>query len=219
MKPIAKENSTQARVVATLPRVEARFIIETRQWRSRPVTDKSTAPELLATGLSAANLGDTSLAEEASLALAKLTEAAATKESFYNRQLAPLQIMHKQVEGSRLIAAGQLEAGLARLEESVQIANQMPLPRGAANPIKPAHELYGEALLAASRPADAVEQFRVGLLRMPNRPLGLLGSARAYAALGDVESARDNYRQLAVVWRNRDFPELREAELNLAGVQ
>jgi tetratricopeptide (TPR) repeat protein len=219
MKPIAKENSTQARVVATLPRVEARFIIETRQWRTRPVTDKSTAPELLATGLSAANLGDTSLAEEASLALAKLTETAATKESFYNRQLAPLQIMHKQVEGSRLIAAGQLEAGLARLEESVQIANQMPLPRGAANPIKPAHELYGEALLAASRPADAVEQFRVGLLRMPNRPLGLLGSARAYAALGDVESARDNYQKLALVWRNRDFPELHEAELNLAGVQ
>jgi len=219
MKPIAQQNSTQPRVVATLPRVESRLVIETRQWRTRPVTDTSTGPELLATGLSAANLGEAPLAEEASLALAKLAEVAATEESFYNRRTAPLQIMHRQVEGSRLIAAGQLEAGLAYLEESVQIANRMPLPRGAANPIKPAHELYGEALLAASRPADAAEQFRVGLLRMPNRPLGLLGLARSYVALGDVESARANYRQLADVWRSRDFPELREAELHLAGTQ
>ena len=36
-----------------------------------------------------------------------------------------------------------------------RIAEQMPLPRGAANPIKPAQEFYGEALLAASKPSAA----------------------------------------------------------------
>jgi tetratricopeptide (TPR) repeat protein len=218
MRQIVGQNSTQARVVATLPRVEARLVIETRQWRTQPVTDISTAPELLATGLSAANLGDSALAQQASLALARLADAAASEESFYNRQTAPLLIMQKQVAGARLIADGELDDGLALLKESVQIAELMPLPRGAANPLKPAHELYGEALLVASRPDDAVEQFRVLLTRMPNRPLSLLGLARAYVALGDQEAASENYRLLAEVWRDRDFPELREAHLYLAGI-
>ena len=95
----------------------------------------------------------------------------------------------------------------------------MPLPRGAANPIKPAHEFYGEALLAAGRPADAAEQFRILLTRMPNRPLSLLGLARAHVALGDREAASEIYQQLADVWQNRDFPELREAQQYLASVQ
>jgi hypothetical protein len=216
MRSIAEQNADQPRVVSALPRVEARLVIETREWRVQPVTDASTAPELLATGLSAARLGDATLAQQAADALGKLAAAAAKKESFYNRQTAPLEIMHKQVEGMGLMAAGEIDAGLAALEESVAIANRMPLPRGAANPIKPAHELYGEALLAASRPAEAAEQFQAGLLRMPNRPLALLGLARSKVALGDMEAARDSYARLAEVWRDRDFPELKEAQPHLA---
>lgn len=219
MKPIAEQNSGQARVVSALPRVQARYVIETRQWRTRPVTEQSTAPELLATGLSAVQTEDYALAEEAARALAKLADAAQDQESFYNRQAAPLRIMHKQVQGARLIGLGDVADGLAALEESVRIADQMPLPRGAANPIKPAHEFYGEALLAASRPAEAAEQFRTLLTRMPNRPLALLGLARAHAELGDREAAAERYRQLAAVWRDRDFPELREAEPYLAATR
>jgi tetratricopeptide (TPR) repeat protein len=95
----------------------------------------------------------------------------------------------------------------------------MPAPRGAANPIKPAREFYGEALLAASRPADAVEQFDVQLMLTPNRPLALLGLARSYVALGDEDAAREQYQKLAEVWRNRDFPALREANVYLAGAE
>jgi hypothetical protein len=217
MKPIAEQNAAQARVVQALPRVQARYVIETRQWRTQPVTDASPAPELLATGLSAVQLADFALAEEASRALARLAEAAEARESFYNRQTAPLWIMQKQVAGARLIGLGDVASGLALLEESARIAEQMPLPRGAANPIKPAHEFYGEALLAASRPAEAAEQFRILLTRMPNRPLSLLGLARANVALGDQDAAAEHYRQLAEVWQNRDFPELQEARPHLAG--
>jgi tetratricopeptide (TPR) repeat protein len=219
MKKIAVQNSSQPRVAAVLPRVEARLIIETQQWQTQPVTDASAAPELLATGLSAVNLGDTTLAEQASRALARLAEQAAAEESFYNRRTAPLQIMQRQVAGAGLIASGSTEQGLALLEESVGIADQMPAPRGAANPIKPAHEFYGEALLAASRPVDAVQHFDVQLMRTPNRPLSLLGLARSYVALGDEDAAREEYRRLAEVWQNRDFPALREADVYLAGTQ
>jgi len=219
MQKIAAQNSAQPRVAATLPRVEARLIIETRQWRTQPVVDTSTAPELLATGLSAVNLDDPALAEQASMALARLAERAAGNESFYNRRTAPLLIMEKQVEGARLIANGRAELGLALLAESVEIADQRSAPRGAANPLKPAHEFYGEALLAASRPGDAVRQFEVQLMRTPNRPLSLLGLARSYVALGDEEAAREQYQRLANVWQSRDFPALREADVYLAATQ
>ncbi|TNF89695.1 MAG: hypothetical protein EP301_02565 [Gammaproteobacteria bacterium] len=219
LRPIVEKNSAQARVVQALPRVQARYVIETRKWRTQPVTEASSAPELLATGLSAVQLENYALAEEASEALSKLVEAAAAKESFYNRQTAPLQIMQKQVAGAHLIGIGEVEEGFVLLQESAQIAEQMPLPRGAANPIKPAHEFYGEALLVADRPAEAAEQFQILLTRMPNRPLSLLGLARALVALGDQETAADVYRQLAEVWQNRDFPELREANPYLATAQ
>lgn len=219
MKKIVEKNGAQAFVVSTLPRVEARLILETRQWRTKPVTDASTAPELLATGISAVKLGELALAEQASKALAGLAKTAATEDSFYSRKAAPLAIMHKQVAGALLIAKGKTDPGLALLEESVKIAEEMPLPRGAANPIKPAHEFYGEALLAASRPSDAAKQFNALLLRMPNRPLALLGLARSYIALGDRDAASVHYRRLAEVWKNRDFPELREANVPLAGTQ
>ena len=216
MQPIAANNSAQARVVSALPRVRARYVLETRQWRTQPVTDASSAPELLATGLSAVQLEDFALAAQAADALAVLADAAAAKESFYHRQTAPLQNMHKQVAGARLIGVGQVEAGFALLQESAQITEQMPLPRGAANPIKPAHEFYGEALLKAEQPAEAAAQFKILLTRMPNRPLSLLGLARAQVALGDRESARETYGQLAQVWQGRDFPELQEAQPFLA---
>ncbi len=51
---------------------------------------------------------------------------------------------------------------------------------------------------------------------MPNRPLALLGLARAHAASGDPDSARERYRQLAEVWKGRDFPELHEARAHLS---
>ena len=211
LKPIVEKNAKQMRVVQALPRVKARYVIETRQWRTQPVTESSTAAELLATGLSAVKLENYALAEEAADALGKLVDAAAAKESFYNRQTAPLSIMQKQVAGAHLIGIGKADEGFALLAESAQIAEKMPLPRGAANPIKPAHEFYGEALLAASRPAEAAEQFNLLLTRNPNRPLSLLGLARAHAALGDREAAAELYRQLSAIWQDRDFPELKEA--------
>ena len=87
---------------------------------------------------------------------------------------------------------------------------------GAPNPLKPVHELLGEALLDAGRAQQALEMFDRSLLRTPNRPLSLLGLARAYAALGDRESAGEQYRKLAEVWKDRDFPALQEASTYLA---
>ncbi len=211
MESIAPRIKDQRRTAGALPRVKARYVLETRNWQTTPVTDKSSASELLATGISAVELGDMALAEKASAALAAKATAVAGKDSFYNRQALPLAIMDKQVKGAILIAKDQTEQGLMLLEKAAEVAEQMPLPRGAANPIKPAHEFLGEALLEAGKPTEAIAAFDELLLRMPNRPLSLLGLARSYAALGDGKAARENYERLAKVWKNRDFDELKEA--------
>ncbi len=218
MEGIAPKLKGQPRVASALPRLHARLALETRTWQILPVTEKSDATELLATGLSAVKLGDLDTAKQASAALKEKAEAAAGKDSFYSRQALPLAIMAKQVEGAILIAEGKEEEGIAALQAAVTTAEKMPLPRGAAYPIKPAHEFLGEALLEAGNPADAVAAFDESLLRTPNRPLSLLGVARAHAALGNDEEAKARYAQLAQVWKGRDFAELREVDaLKLAG--
>jgi tetratricopeptide (TPR) repeat protein len=203
-------------LATSLPSMKARHIVETREWATRPITEESPAHELYATGLSAVQLGDLPLAERAASGLAAHAEKAAGDDSFYHRTAQPLAIMAKQVSGTLAIARGDTEAGLTLLAEAVAITEAMPLPRGPANPAKPAHELDGEALLAAGRADDAMAQFRESLLRMPNRPLSVLGLARATAARGDRIAARESYARLAEIWDGRDFPELEEWEPGLA---
>jgi tetratricopeptide (TPR) repeat protein len=219
MEEIVRKNPGQQRIVEALPRVNARMILETRQWKMLPVTDESMETELLATGLSAVHLGDLDRARKAADKLAAKAEALGNDDqSYYSATGKPIAVMHRSVTGMTAIAEGDTEKGLAMLQEGVEIAESMRPPNGAPNPLKPVHELYGEALLSANRPADALAQFNASLARTPNRPLSLLGLARSYIALGDEGSARKAYQQLAEVWKDRDFPELEEASRYVTAV-
>lgn len=218
MEGIAERNAGQSRVAGALPRVKARLVLETRQWRTRPVTDDSPAVELLATGISAVELGDLDLAAQAADRLEEMAAAAASERdaSYYSRAGQPLAIMHAEVAGLLAVARGKTDAGLALLQEGVDIAESMRPPAGAPNPIKPVHELYGETLWGAKRYEQAVAQFDASLLRTPNRPLSLLGLARAYIAMGDEDAGRAQYKKLADVWKGRNLPALKEANVYLA---
>ena len=91
-------------------------------------------------------------------------------------------------------------------------------PRGAASPVKPVHELYGEILLDLGRPADAIEKFETSLVLFANRPRSLLGLARAYAQTGNREMAAKAYEQLTEVWAGREsFDGFQEARRFLLG--
>ena len=200
-----------------LPQVRARVVIEREAWSPRPVTDESAPAELLATGLSAVQAGDLALAEAATQMLAESAEAEPedADRSYYARNSKPLQIMAKEIAGMLAIAHGQTDTGLALLAEGVAVAESMRPPNGAPNPLKPVHELYGEALLAAGRSEDARAAFETSLLRTPNRPLSLRGLARSHAALGQHAEAQAIYASLVEGWRDRDVPWRKEAETYL----
>jgi tetratricopeptide (TPR) repeat protein len=217
MQGIVERNPGQRRIIEALPRVRARLVIETQQWKITPITESSHDTELLATGMSAVHLGDLDVARKAANKLAaNAAELDNSDRSYYSQNAKPVEIMHRSVAGMVAIAEGDTDKGLAMLKEGVGIAETMRPPNGAPNPLKPIHELYGEALLEANRADEAVEQFATSLNRTPNRPLSLLGLARSYAALGDKDAARKQYRKLADVWKDRDFPVLEEASRYLA---
>jgi tetratricopeptide (TPR) repeat protein len=200
----------QARAANTIPLMKARYVVETEEWDVRPITSESSMHELLATGLSAARTGDQATVAEAETALKAMAERGPNGNRNAN-------IMAKQV--GALLHAGMGHASVATglMDEAQAIVEAGADPRGAASPVKPVHELYGEILLDLGRPAEAIEKFETSLQRMPNRPRSLLGLARAYARSGDREMAAENYEQLTQVWAGRDsFEGYREASRYLA---
>jgi predicted Zn-dependent protease len=94
----------------------------------------------------------------------------------------------------------------------------MSPPSGPPDLIKPSHELYGEVLLRAGRPAEAARQFAAALARQPNRARSLLGAARAAARSGDRAASTEAYAAFLRAHSRADahLPELKEARDYLA---
>ena len=184
----------EARASNTVPLVRARYIVETEEWEVRPITEESSMHELLATGMSAAAMGDEATLAQAEAALKAMAEPGNSNAN----------IMAKQVGALRHAGMGHASVATGLLDEAQAIVEAGADPRGAASPVKPVHELYGEILLGLNRPADAIDKFETSLLRMPNRPRSLLGLARAYAETGDHAGAADAYTRLTAVWAGRD---------------
>lgn len=99
------------------------------------------------------------------------------------------------------------------MKKATALEEQMAPPIGPPILIKPTHELFGEILLRANKFAEAAAQFRVALLRQPNRARSLLGLARAYAKTGDQVTAAAEYKKLLEQWKQADegLAELGEA--------
>ncbi len=203
LENLIADSDGQERAVTTLPLVNARYIVETEDWRLLPVTSDSSMHELLATGLSGVRTGDVGAAREAETAL----KAMADEGGGQNR------IAYREVAASIRAAEGMADAAVALMDEAIDIAGTLRQPNGAASPVKPPYELYGEILLELNRPAEALEKFETSLLRMPNRMRSLLGAARAAAASGDRDAAREYYATLAGFWvGDTDDPGYTEAQ-------
>jgi pentatricopeptide repeat protein len=99
------------------------------------------------------------------------------------------------------------------MKKATAIEEQSSAPYGPPNLIKPSHELFGEILLRAGKPAEAAEQFKISLLRQPNRARSLLGAARAAVQNGNQAGALTAYATLIEQWKQADdnLSELREA--------
>jgi len=100
------------------------------------------------------------------------------------------------------------------MQQATVLEEGMRAPSGPPGLIKPSHELYGELMLEAGRPDVAKDEFRIALLRQPNRARSLLGAARAAARSGDERAAAAAYAKLLDQWQEADggLPERFEAQ-------
>jgi tetratricopeptide (TPR) repeat protein len=211
--------------------MRARYILETRQWERIPVegdgehaghdampdmTQSGGGAWLFIAGASAAKLGDVATADAAAAELGRMRAQIADEGSAYRAQ--SVAILESEVAALASLARGEPNAAIRLARDAAEIERLMAPPSGPPEPIKPAHELYGEVLLAANRPADAVAAFEQALLRTPKRTPSLLGLARAAQAAGDAATARRAYTEIVQMpGAAVGSPAVREARGWLAG--
>jgi len=80
----------------------------------------------------------------------------------------------------------------------------LPMEFGPPEIVKPSHELYGEVLLRAGRPAEAQREFQRALELAPRRALSLRGLAQAAGQSGDTKTAERAKVTLREIWHAAD---------------
>ncbi len=113
-------------------------------------------------------------------------------------------VMRLELEALLALDRGD-QAGAVRLAgEAAAAEDAMSFEFGPPAVVKPAHELSGEILLAAAKPADARREFEASLAHNPGRSLSLQGLARAAEASGDAALAAETRARLRAQWKNAD---------------
>jgi tetratricopeptide (TPR) repeat protein len=126
-----------------------------------------------------------------------------------------------QVEAMRLAAGAWVAYAEGRKGEALAMARSAadleektgkhPVTPGA---ILPARELLGDMLLEMGRPGEALAEYEASLGEAPRRFNSLYGAARAAAAAGKSDEARDFYRVLlAQCVAGSPRPELAQAKV------
>jgi tetratricopeptide (TPR) repeat protein len=189
--------------------MRARFIVESGRWelmKGQPSFDN--VDELFALGLASISLGDRPRAEAA---LEQLNGARAAAPDADNKQVA--EIMYRQVGGLYQMMRGETPQGLAALAAAARLEAQMAKPIARPYPIKPAGELYAEALLASGDASGAVREFQAALQRTPRRAAAMIGLARAASVAKQPALASKTAREFLTMWKNADAgrPEVAEA--------
>ncbi len=191
-------------------RMRAAYLVDTQRWGD-PVTEvtvdrsqlgvRDAALDLFVMGWQALHQQDRAAAQQRLDALRQRME----------REDEPpaAAIMALELEALIRQAEGEPEAAMALMEEATARADKQPLTYGPPIPAKPAHELYGEMLLNADRPAEAQQEFERALERAPKRARSLLGRAQAAARAGHDDAAEEALQQLRTIWDAAD-PALQE---------
>jgi tetratricopeptide (TPR) repeat protein len=132
------------------------------------------------------------------------------KDAYWTTQL---EIQGHAAEAWALWAEGKKDEALETLTAAAALEDTTEKSAITPGPIAPAHELLGEMLLEADRPADALREFEANLKKEPNRFRSVYGAGRAAEASGDRPNARSYYAQLVKMCERGDQlrPELQHA--------
>ncbi|HSR49966.1 MAG TPA: hypothetical protein VLV83_04010 [Acidobacteriota bacterium] len=212
-------NSSAARIRHHQALMRASQIVESRRFEDLPkpagtegLSPAALAAQLFADGWAALETGQL---EKAAEILGHMNEQRRLAEqgqrgdtAGYTRvgpsRTREARVMARQLEGLLAQARGQEEAALQALRQAAEWEEEIAAGFGPPNPVKPSHELLGEALLAADRPQEALEMFEEALERHPNRALSLLGLMRSADAADHQRTAQEAKERLEEIWDRAD---------------
>jgi hypothetical protein len=198
----------------SLDAMRAVWIVETGDCSMPPRPEAARARDRFARGLCALAGSDAAAARRE---LDAMKAAPAAKEAHAHpgmgyresRDAEVAAVLSKELEAKIAGASGDSAAAARLAAEAAAAEDKFTFDFGPPPVIKPAHELAGEILLAAGRPADARRDFEASLASAPGRSLSLLGLMRSAQASGDAAAASDARLRLAKNWAraDRDLPE------------
>ena len=215
---------TPGRVNAILT-MRAHYLIDTESWTdpiAEWVLDTATA-SITAKAIDAYVIGTARIAQGqlrvADAALARLNRyaAAAAADSGYTQEARLPSILATQLKARLAWARTYKEEAIAGLKSAGGVEDALPAEFGPPDIVKPTHELLGEYLLAAKRPAEAQHEFERALELAPGRALALFGLLHAASQAGDTAQAEYARGMLERNWRGADAGIPGAVELQRAG--
>jgi len=183
-----------------LAAMPARIALERGDWKEATtlVAEDNNFPytktqTLYARALGYARSGNPDAAAADIQAIAGVVAALKDKDNYW---MTETEVQRLTTQGWVEFATGNQAAGLdlMRAAADMEDANE----KSSLTPARmlPARELYGDMLMAAKRPADALVAYEHSQTREPNRYRGLYGAAQAAAQSGNREKARMYFSKL-----------------------
>jgi tetratricopeptide (TPR) repeat protein len=229
---IDPDNSLRASFVS----MWSRYVLDAAQWNSDvarwtidPGNEPATNIEYQFTrGYIAAQRGDLAGARAALAAYDSASQtltAALPPGSDADPETIEFQMgvraMRLELQGIIAVKGGATDSGLALIRRATIVEDSTAAAFGPPSIDEPSYELWGEQLLAAGRPKEALVAFRLALVRAPRRTPALLGLARSAKAAGDNATATRTYKTLLEIWHAADeyLPALAEARAGAGGAK
>ncbi len=180
--------------------MRGRHMIETGQWENvaldaQDSVEGSNAHWVSVVGMSAAYRGDMETASAAIERLEVLQKQAVADGKTYDAKL--ITILEKEVMAVTSLFSGDKQRAIEIAREAAEIEmREMNAPSGPPLPMKPAVELYGDILMAADRPVEALAVYERSMQWIPQRTPSILGLANAANAAGDNKRADEMFTKV-----------------------
>jgi hypothetical protein len=184
-----------------LAAIPARYALERRDWRDAAVlvprataVPYTEAMTYVARALGSAHVGELTQARGSIDSLTAIHDRLiASGEVYWAEQVA---IQALEARAALRLAEGRRDDALADMREAATREDATEKNAVTPGPLVPAHELFGDMLMEIKQPANALSEYRMSLVKEPNRFRSLYGAMTASRATGDRKAEADYASQI-----------------------
>ena len=189
--------------------IPVRYAFERAAWAEAAALEVPKTPFAQAEAITwfgraigAARNGDLTKAKEAIGQLGVLkSRLAKTNDDYWTGQVI---IQERAAEGWLAFGEGRKADAIAELRQAADLEDRSGKHVAMENRLSPIREMFGELLLEANEPAQALTEFETSLRNNPNRFRSFAGAAKAAERVGNRAQARSYYEKLVTLAARAD---------------